>query len=129
MRIRSQKRKEILLANPKAQSIVASVERALLSYGDGVPQVILWNFKKKTRLPTQAIATKPEEFVACLHEIFGAGARAIEDRLTQQICSDYKVDRSKVSGLAQAIKLALSSPRWVEVGEMEEEEEEDQWRL
>lgn len=113
-----------MLAKPKSRSIVASVERALRSYGDGVPQVILWNFKKKTLLPTHAIATKPEEFVACLREIFGAGARAIEDRLTQQICSDFQIDRSKVSGLAQTIKFALASSRWVELGEMEEEEEE-----
>jgi hypothetical protein len=88
--------------------VIASVNRALEIYGKDVGRIVIWNFEKKTGLTPSDIARKPVEFETCVYEIFGPGARPLEDRIIKEICTEFGLDSFEVTGIANAIISASS---------------------
>ncbi|MDA4112222.1 MAG: hypothetical protein OK439_06750 [Thaumarchaeota archaeon] len=86
--------------------ILVSLSLAFERYGGMVGRLLVRNFEKKTGLAPSEILERPEEFVSCIYEIFGAGAKSIEDTIVEEICREFSIDASKVSGLVDALHLA-----------------------
>jgi hypothetical protein len=88
--------------------VLACVNRALEIYGKDVGHVVIWNFEKKTGHAPSDIAREPDDFERCVYEIFGPGARPLEDRIIKEICAEFRLESFKVTGIAQAISSASS---------------------
>lgn len=78
-------------------------------FGEGLKEVLFWNFEKETKLGPLDIPRKPQEFVKCLYKIFGVGAKVIEDAIKDSICAEFNIESRKVAGLTQAIEIAKSN--------------------
>jgi hypothetical protein len=89
--------------------ILACVTSSLDKYGAAVGQVLLWNFETETKLPASDIARKPEKFVDCIYRIFGPSSGAIERGITEEVCKEFKLDRSGIPGFVKAVEIAKSN--------------------
>jgi hypothetical protein len=86
--------------------ILVSLSLAFEKYGSSVGHMLTWNFGKKTGLTPYDIANRPDEFVSCIYEIFGAGAKSIEDTIVKEICQEFGIDPTSVSGLVDTLHSA-----------------------
>lgn len=78
-------------------------------YGSSTLGVLLWNFDARAGLSPMDIVDHPEEFVTSIHVVFGKASVIVEERIARKICENYHFDEGKISGLAHALKLAVSA--------------------
>ncbi len=88
--------------------ILACAKRAIDVYGSGVLDVLLWDFARRADLSPLEIARYPDEFVCSIREVFGNASSIVEEKITLQICQYFHFDIARISGLAQAVRMALS---------------------
>jgi hypothetical protein len=68
--------------------------------------------------PSQ-IGDRPEEFVSCIYEIFGIGGKSIEDMIVEEICREFAIDPSSVSGLIDVLSFASKNMREHSIQELQ----------
>jgi len=77
-------------------------------YGEGVRQVLYWKFQDQTKLDPVDIAKKPQLFVDCMKQIFGAGANSIERTVTEEMCHEFKIVVPGEPSFVKAVEIAKS---------------------
>ncbi len=94
---------------PFNERVVDCVTRSIdLKYGEGVRQVLYWKFQDLTKLKISDIPKKPQLFVECMRQLFGAGSASIERTITSEICQEFKIVVPGEPSLARAIEIAKS---------------------
>jgi len=91
------------------ERVVDSVTRSIDSkYGEGVRQVLFWKFQDLTKLEVSDIPKKPQLFVECMQQVFGAGAASIERTITAEVCKEFKITVQANPSFTRAIEIAKS---------------------
>ena len=89
IRITSESKKESL-KNRLDMTILEAVDESLASFGESVRKVVYSQLQNNYNLPKQEIPTRIEEFAAAIEGIFGIGARLIEVKIIQTLCTKAK---------------------------------------
>ena len=89
IRITSESKKESL-KNRLDMTIMEAVDESLASFGESVRKVVYSQLQNNYNLPKQEIPTRIEEFAAAIEGIFGIGARLIEVKIIQTLCTKAK---------------------------------------
>lgn len=99
-------RGDMILDQQLKERILKSITSAIdLKFGDGVTQVLLWSFQRDAKSGPLDIPLKPEGFQKCIRQVFGPGSKSIEDAVTREICSEFKINHTEAMDIAQAIQL------------------------
>ena len=70
--------------------------KGLAEYGDDVPKMVVYNLKWISKIRSEEIPDKAEEFEKCLDRIFDSGSAFIKKSITEEIkvrfglTQDYK---------------------------------------
>ncbi len=67
-------------------ALCAAMEHGLSLMGEDFAQVTLYNLDRRYSLSRPEIPKKPERFIEALRDMFGEGARIIENFIKQAIC-------------------------------------------
>ena len=89
IRITSESKKESL-KNRLDMTILEAVDESLASFVETVRKVVYSQLQNNYNLPKQEIPTRIEEFAAAIEGIFGIGARLIEVKIIQTLCTKAK---------------------------------------
>ena len=89
IRITSESKKESL-KNRLDMTIMEAVDESLASFGESVRKVVYSQLQNNYNLPKQEIPTRIEEFAAAIEGIFGIGARLIEVKIIETLCTKAK---------------------------------------
>ena len=78
--------------------------------GDSCSRAIYYYFQTRTGLQIGGVVERPEALVSFLREMFKAGARVLERRITEKLCVKFDVNPREVGGtdLASLIRKILS---------------------
>ena len=94
---------------PFNQRVVDCVTRAIdIKYGEGVRQVLYWKFQDTTKLGIRDIPKRPDLFVNCMRQIFGAGSSSIERAITDEMVHEFKIVVPGDPSFVRAVELAKS---------------------
>jgi len=74
----------------------------------GVREVLFWKFQDLTKLEVIDIPRKPQLFVDCMIQIFGAGAASIERTITEEMCREFKIVVPGEPSFTKAVEVAKS---------------------
>ena len=67
--------------------ILSAVDDSLASFGESVKQVVYFQLQNKYQMEKQEIPSRIDEFALAIEEIFGIGARLIEMKIMEILCS------------------------------------------
>jgi hypothetical protein len=91
------------------ERVVNCITRSINSkYGEGVREVLFWKFQDSTKLEVIDIPKKPQLFVDCMKQIFGAGAGSIERTITEEMCNEFKIVVPGEPSFTRAVEIAKS---------------------
>lgn len=77
--------------------ILQCINKGLASFGDSVPQMILYNFKWMTKLERVDIPRKPEEFEKSLDRVFGEGSALVRKAIINEINTKFGLTQDYAS--------------------------------
>lgn len=80
-------RKRKTYHNQLNAKILSAVDDSLTSFGESVRQVVYFQLHTKYQMEKNEIPSRIEEFAQAIEEIFGIGARLIEMRIMETLCS------------------------------------------
>lgn len=88
------------------QSVIKSLDTR---FGASLTQVLFWKFQENTKLRISDIPLKPDLFIECVRNVFGAGSGAIERTLTEGISHDFSINLHGEMDFVKAVQVARSS--------------------
>ncbi len=68
------------------------ISEALLEYGEGSREVIVWYLEHIYDVKLEEADIKSTTFVKALHDMFGTLEKYVEDAISQRIADEYGVD-------------------------------------
>lgn len=94
--------------NQQQDLILECVSRGIArSFGDGVKQVILYQFKLATKSDEIELIRNPRAFMAFLEKFFGGrGSQVVEDKIVDEIKREFKIAAERPITLESAVRAA-----------------------
>lgn len=83
------------------------VDEALEPLGETSKRVIFWHLENRYNVSRRDIPHKPEEFLAALREMFGAGAKILEQRMINALREYLRTDE-EILDLASALRKLIT---------------------
>ncbi|MDJ0269414.1 MAG: NitrOD5 domain-containing protein [Aigarchaeota archaeon] len=83
------------------------IDEALEPLGETSKRVIFWHLANRYNVSRRDIPYKPEEFLAALREMFGAGAKILEQRMINALREHLRTDE-EIIDLASALKKLIA---------------------
>lgn len=86
--------------------VLQSIEDGLSILGGDGKSIIIWWWETKRNMRKKDIPSHIEEFVGLLEEIFGTGAKIIENNLSKEVKRAFHLDYENISSLSEIVNLA-----------------------
>jgi len=95
--------------------------RVLQFYGRGISESILWSFECETGHQPHNVVNYPETFFTCVEKMLGkSSSKKIQNDVLFEISNEFELQLSKKAKVSDAIKIARSGMRMVEVSGLPE---------